>query len=109
VLVTFHLVLLAWVFFRAASLPDALLVLSRIGTGLFSPLYLGFSSVATLLGLALVALLLVVQLLQYRGRLPLYFSHVPIPIAARWSGYLAMLLGIAFFGRGGSDFIYFQF
>lgn len=109
ILLTFHLVLLAWVFFRAASLHDALLILSRIGTDLLSPCYLGFSSVATLLGLGLLALLLGVQLLQYRGRLPLHFSNVPVPAAARWSAYLAMLLAIAVLGKSGNDFIYFQF
>ena len=107
--VTFHLVLLAWIFFRAGTLRDALLIIERICGGLASPLYLGASSVGTLAGIALALVLVCVQLLQYRKRLPLYFSAVPVPVLARWCGYLAMLIAIAIFGKSGNDFIYFQF
>jgi len=109
VIITFHLVLLGWIFFRAGSLHDALLIVSRICTDLAGPLYLGFSSVATLLGLGLVLMLVCIQLLQYRNRLPLYFSRVNLPLPLRWSGYLGMLLGIAMFGKSGNGFFYFQF
>jgi D-alanyl-lipoteichoic acid acyltransferase DltB (MBOAT superfamily) len=109
VLITFHLVLIAWIFFRAASLYDALLIVSRICTDLSGPLSFGASSVATILGLCLVVLLLGVQVLQYRNRLPLYCSKVQIPVLLRWSGYLALLAGIAVLGKSGNDFIYFQF
>jgi alginate O-acetyltransferase complex protein AlgI len=109
VLVTFHLVALAWVFFRANSLYDAALILFRIGTDLTGPLYLGFSSVSATVGLVLILVLLVVQGLQHRGRLSLYFSHAKVPIVVRWSGYLAMLIAIALLGKTGNDFIYFQF
>ncbi|HOX59464.1 MAG TPA: MBOAT family O-acyltransferase [Candidatus Paceibacterota bacterium] len=109
ILITFHLVLLAWVFFRAASLQDALLIVSRICTDLSLPIYPGFSSVSTMLGIGLILVLIAVQMLQYRNRLPLYFSRVGVPIAVRWCGYLVMLLGISMFGKSGNDFIYFQF
>ncbi len=109
IFVTFHLVLLAWIFFRAATLNDALLIVKRICTDLPSRPYLGASSVATFVGLVLVLVLVVVQALQYRNRLPLYFSRVPVPALARWGGYLAMLIGIALLGKSGNDFIYFQF
>ena len=109
ILLTFHLVLVAWVFFRAASLHDALLILGRMATDFTGRLYLGPSSVGTLLGVSLIGLLVVVQVLQARGKLSLYFSPARVPVIIRWGGYLAMLLGIAFFGRSGNDFIYFQF
>ena len=53
--------------------------------------------------------LVAVQVLQYRNRLPLYFSRVPVPALVRWGGYLAMLVAIAMLGKSGNDFIYFQF
>lgn len=108
-LVTFHLLLFARIFFRAGSLHDALFIVKRICTDLSSPIYLGFSSVGTMLGLALVVMLLVVQCLQYKNRLPLNLSPVRVPVLLRWSGYLAMLLAIAMLGKSGNDFIYFQF
>jgi alginate O-acetyltransferase complex protein AlgI len=109
VLLTFHLVLIAWVFFRAKSIGDAMLILSRMATDLGGKLYLGSSSVATAIGAALIVLLCMVMVLQYRGRIPLYFSGAKVPVAVRWCGYLALLMGIAMFGKSGNDFIYFQF
>jgi alginate O-acetyltransferase complex protein AlgI len=108
-LVTFHLVLFAWIFFRAGSLHDALFIVKRIGTDLAGPIYLGYSSVGTMLGLALMVMLAIVQGLQYKNRLPRYPSAVRLPALFRWSGYLAMLLGISMLGKSGNDFIYFQF
>lgn len=108
-LVTFHLLLLARIFFRAASLHDALFIVKRIFTDMAGPIYLGYSSVGTMLGLALIVMLLVVQWLQYNNRLPLNLSPVRVPVLLRWSGYLAMLLAISMLGKSGNDFIYFQF
>ena len=45
ILLTFHLVLLAWVFFRAQSMEDAVLIVHRILTDLTGPLYTGPSQV----------------------------------------------------------------
>jgi len=109
VVVTFHLLLLARIFFRAGSLRDALIIVQRIFTDLASPVYLGYSSVGALLGLALSVMLLVIQWLQYNNRLPLNLSPVRVPALLRWSGYLAMLLAISVLGKSGNDFIYFQF
>lgn len=107
--VTFHLVLFAWVFFRADSLHDALFILSRLGTTLTGAIYWGSSSVSTVLGLGWLGVLLATQWLQYHHRLPLYGSPVRVPVPLRWCGYLAMLFGISLFGKSGNDFIYFQF
>jgi alginate O-acetyltransferase complex protein AlgI len=109
ILVTFHLVLIAWVFFRAKSISDAMLILSRIATDLTGKLYLGPSVVSTTIGIAFICLLCMVMILQFRGKIPLYFSGGQVPVAVRWCAYLALLLGIAMFGKSGNDFIYFQF
>lgn len=109
ILVTFHLLMFARIFFRAGSLHDALFIVRRICTGLADPVYLGYSSVGAMLGLALMIMLLVVQWLQYNNRLPLNLSPVRVPALLRWSGYVAMLFAIATVGKSGNDFIYFQF
>ncbi len=109
ILVTFHLVLIAWVFFRAKNLGDAVLILSRIATDLTGKLYLGSSAVSTAIGTGLIVILCLIMILQYRGRIPLYFSGAQVPVALRWGAYLALMLGIAMFGKSGNDFIYFQF
>lgn len=109
VLLTFHLVLVAWVFFRASSVPEALFILRRMVTDLSGPPYLGYTAVGTIVSLELVGLLITVQLLQRFNRLPLGFSRAPVPAALRWGGCLGMMLGLALLGKNGHGFIYFQF
>lgn len=109
VLLTFHLVLVAWVFFRASSVLEALFILKRMLTDLLRAPYLGYSSVGTVMGLALVGLLIAVQLLQRFKRLPPRVSGMQVPAALGWGACLGMLLGLALLGKNGHGFIYFQF
>ena len=109
ILLTFHLVLIAWVFFRAASLRDAIFILTRIATNLTGRLYLGSSTVSTTFGAAFIFLIGIVMILQYREKVSLYFSEVRVPALLRTCAYLGLLLGLAMFGKSSNDFIYFQF
>lgn len=109
VILTFHLVTLAWVFFRAKNVSDAWLILTRLATSLGEPLYLGSSQVTTMLSVLLILLLLGVMLMQQAGRISLYFSPARMPAIFRWGGYWGLLVGIALLGRGSHEFIYFQF
>jgi alginate O-acetyltransferase complex protein AlgI len=109
VLLVFSAVCLAWVFFRAASLADALLILGRMFTHWEGGLYMGGSQLTTLLSLALIALLAVVQFLQAAGWVSLYFSRGRFPRPVRWAAYIGMILGIALLGKSSNEFIYFQF
>jgi D-alanyl-lipoteichoic acid acyltransferase DltB (MBOAT superfamily) len=109
IFVTFHLVTFAWIFFRANNLSDAWLIVSRILTDPIGRLYLGPSQLTTLISICLVGLLISVQILQYRGRLSLYFSMPYLPRTIRWAGYLVIVMSIALLGKGGNEFIYFQF
>ncbi len=108
-LVTFHLVLLGWVFFRAKSPGDAWLIVSRVAGDLGGSVWRGASSLRFAESLGLIGILMAVQISQYRGRLPLYRRQVALPASLRWIGYLAMIFGLIFLGRSSSDFIYFQF
>ncbi|MBT7161814.1 MAG: MBOAT family protein, partial [Victivallales bacterium] len=109
VLLVFSAVCLSWVFFRAASLADAMLILGRVFTRWEGGLYMGGSQLTTLLSLALIALLAVVQFLQAAGWVSLYFSRSRFPRPVRWAAYIGMILGIALLGKSSNEFIYFQF
>ena len=111
---TFSLTTLAWVFFRSASVPDAVARLGRI----LSPSLLSNPFVQVrALGLAepaaiacgAILLLLVIEWVQRERPHPLAVEAFPAPL--RWSGYVALLAVIALFRRTGEslDFIYFQF
>lgn len=111
VLITFHLVLVAWVFFRAEDVPTAIAVLQRIASSLpaLPGLLAAFSyTPAFWLSLGLIGALIVVEWLQERhpveGWLPTW------PVAARWSVYYAGLGALVLIGHwGATAFVYMQF
>ena len=109
IFITFHLVTLAWVFFKARSLTDALHVIRGIFTSFTGSLYLGPSQLTTFIGAGLILLLIAVQCLQYRGLVPLSKSERSFPLYIRWPVYAAMIFGISIFGISSNEFIYFQF
>jgi len=114
----FTLVCLTWVFFRANSVPDALSILSRLGTG-WGELYQSGQWLASFeaLGLSekyliscglLILLLEIVQHLQSKGDWQLSLSRWPTTI--RWACYVGLALAILNLGAPTSQqFIYFQF
>ncbi|MDA7615244.1 MBOAT family protein [Akkermansiaceae bacterium] len=110
ILVTFHLVLLAWVFFRAETLSDALQIFQNFGN--IFPIVVGNGEIAagltrgTFLFLFLGVTL--VTFLESRGRIFKLFASEKTTL--RWSVYL--LLGFLILTCGHfqpSEFIYFQF
>jgi D-alanyl-lipoteichoic acid acyltransferase DltB (MBOAT superfamily) len=111
VLVTFHLVLLAWVFFRAESLADAFAVLGRafdFRGGRGGAFLVGLSGYEFGLALASIAFLTLVHVAE-RGRTVQQIVSAR-PAWVRYSVYAAVVLAILFFGKfGAREFIYFQF
>jgi alginate O-acetyltransferase complex protein AlgI len=111
VLVTFVLVCVAWVFFRASSVPAALAILSQSVTGW------GEAPALRLLddpasGLLLAVLLVVV--LWVESKEPRHDARAWLaarPPAVRWMVYSAIGLAILLFGQLDQQqpFIYFQF
>ena len=104
-LITFHLVCLGWVFFRADSIGSAFDVLARLITGWAQP--------AVLVSLLLIAVIAVVIGLQWTpgslsGRLQIAFSRLPPTVQG-----LALALVLFFITtlgpQGVAPFIYFQF
>jgi len=108
-LVTFHLVLLAWIFFRANDVSDAFYILTHIPVDLVQTLSLaGLSRYQLLLGVLLIGMLQVVHLGQEHYAIGERLMRLPLPL--RWALYLAVLIMIELLGvYGGSQFIYFQF
>jgi alginate O-acetyltransferase complex protein AlgI len=117
--ITFHLVLFGWVFFRANSLSDALLILRKSTTvdfgSLSADLTRGFYASDLSRGwfdltvtFVCIALLIVVQLWQRSGEVRQ--SLIAQPTWVRWSVYYAGAIAIILLGvYEHAPFIYFQF
>lgn len=110
-LVTFHLVLLTWVFFRAASLADAATILARVaGSAATLPRLLRarLANKEILLSLALIAVLLGVEALDEAR--PFWERVRARPLLVRWALYYALLFGLIVLGTWNLQrFVYMQF
>ncbi len=110
--ITFSLVTISWIFFRANSLSDALYVISH----LFSNWSWDISS-ANLGGIGITGLIIaitsivfmeIVHAIQSQKGIREFLSTKPRTL--RWSIYIILLLAIFLFGSfGETEFIYFQF
>ncbi len=109
--VTFFLVCVAWVFFRAKSVADALTILEQ-ATNFSSPTswrYLVVSAAQLkVCVVALVALIAVENIEPTHGNAFYWLQNRPLWL--RYVGYSIILLSILFLGQFGlTEFIYFQF
>lgn len=98
-LFVFLIVTLAWIFFRITNINQAGQIIYKISTNLLSPISLGSSAFTTLLSLLLLCLFILIEYLSFRG-----FSS-----RSRIAKTVFLLIMISLFGRGRSDFVYFQF
>jgi alginate O-acetyltransferase complex protein AlgI len=108
---TFHLLLVTWVFFRAQSISDALTVLRRIASSLgrLAPL-LQRRLVApeVLAALVLIAVLMAVEWLDESR--PMWVRLAARPTAVRWAAYYALAVALLVFGVWNvQQFVYMQF
>lgn len=100
---TFGLIMLTWVFFRAASVSDALLILDRIATlSLLEPIRSPLNAAEMWFSLVLIGLLLLKEK---------YYLSIPTRHTGRfYLLFIALIFAIYFFGIFSSNqFIYFQF
>ena len=111
VLVTFHLILVTWVFFRAASLADATAILSRVAAASGQlPGLLGARLAAgeVLLPIGLILVLLLIEVLDERR--PFWERLELQPVYVRWGVYYAFLLALLILGVWQMQtFVYMQF
>jgi alginate O-acetyltransferase complex protein AlgI len=111
VVVTFHLVCIGWVFFRAASFSDVQVVFGN----LWHPAMLKFGvrlpqfrSLELAIAALAIATLVIADALQRRGSLRQALSMRPAWF--RFGAYYLLCCAIVLFGVfGGKEFIYFQF
>ncbi len=99
---TFFQVLIAWVFFRAASVSEAWHYLHNM----FIP-HSGESGTTRLKYLPLIALLIAWEWIFRKEEHGLSIRHWPMPL--RWVSYFAFLWLIFYFMGAEQEFIYFQF
>ena len=109
--ITFHLVAIAWVFFRAKSITDAVTILKKIASRLSElpgliPNY-PFTR-EHYLGFCLILFLLVVEIVDERR--PVLQRLQASPVWLRWGASYAIVFALLVLGRWGtSEFIYMQF
>ncbi|HET59116.1 MAG TPA: MBOAT family protein [Chloroflexi bacterium] len=118
VAITFFLTTIAWIFFRANSIPDAFTILGRIGA--FKHFFtlsgwdmssLGLDFNDRLLAFFLVIIFFVIEVIE-RDTSFLHIFHQQ-KLWLRWIIYIAAIMAILLFGQYGgsaySQFLYFQF
>lgn len=115
---TFFLVNLAWIFFRANTLADALYILSHAGVGIKNWFTLSYlRETIHILGLTKIDLLTIVfslcvlecvHVIQKRGSVRQYISRLPSPVRTfLYAAFITMILYLRYVGS--QQFIYFQF
>lgn len=116
-LITFHLVVLGWIFFRANSTHDAFSIIRNIFdfggpshgllVGNAAGPFLSMKGIAYSMGMILLLVLL--DLIATKRSLAERAGLLPQPV--RWATYYAFIFVIIFLGNytGKMDFIYFQF
>lgn len=107
--ITFHLVLLSWVFFRANSLHDAFTVLKNMLVWTFDYQRVALGKVELAVAFFSLLILETVHLLQ-RNRQALT-TFMKKPAWMRWLVYYGVIMLILLFGEMATEqqFIYFQF
>jgi D-alanyl-lipoteichoic acid acyltransferase DltB (MBOAT superfamily) len=108
---TFHLVLLTWVFFRAASLADAMLIYERI-VGALPQLpalvRVRLADPDMLLSVAVIGVLIAVEIVDEGTPIWERLRQRPAPL--RWAVYYAMLAALVVLGTWNlRQFVYMQF
>jgi alginate O-acetyltransferase complex protein AlgI len=111
ILLTFHLILISWIFFRADSISQATTVISKIWTALPNLPALATRYPFTAdhaLGAALIAVMIIADVLDERR--PILERLAAAPLVLRWSAYYAGIFALVILGRWQADqFIYMQF
>lgn len=120
ILLTFHLVLFSWIFFRANSLSDAIFIVQHLWqpggsafmTAIFAPWQAAGVADPRFEMVLAVGLIVVLELIQWFERYIATVEHTFVgnPRWLRWLAYVGMAITIANLGTAiDTPFIYFQF
>ena len=102
---TFILTVIAWIFFRAETITDALQYLVNI----FNPSFFEMPYIIPKKITLFVLIMLAVEWVQREKKHGLQMDAVKFPRYVRWAIYYAIVAAIMFFGSSQQEFIYFQF
>jgi len=102
---TFFITLIAWIFFRAKSLHEAIHYIGRI----FSMSLFSQSEVFPTKIIVLIILFILTEWLQREKQHALQFDKIILPKILRWAIYYGIVILIIEFGGIQQQFIYFQF
>lgn len=109
--ITFHLVTIAWAFFRAASVDDAVTIFTRLNSALprLPTLIASYNYTEDIvLSVVLIGVLVVIELLDEHR---MFWEKLRVrPVYARWAMYYALIFGLIILGKWGfKQFVYMQF
>ena len=104
-LLTFTLITLAWVFFRAESLGEATNYISVI----LNPFKWGFLEVRPWYFLFLIAIFIILEWLGRKGNFALQYLVNTWKKPYRWMFYLSLVILTFWWSKESNEFIYFQF
>jgi D-alanyl-lipoteichoic acid acyltransferase DltB (MBOAT superfamily) len=110
IFITFHLVLFAWIFFRANSLSDAIYIITHMFSNIEIKSQYGLACGYAGFAIAILSIsfMEIVQLINGQSTFIGFLRKKSLII--RWSFYNFLLWWIVFFAElGGQEFIYFQF
>jgi alginate O-acetyltransferase complex protein AlgI len=102
---TFFITVIAWVFFRAESIFDAVCYIRSI----FSISLFSIPEVFPKKVLVSIFFLLIAEWIQRAEKHSLEFDKIVVPISVRWGLYYGIIWTILYFGGSQQEFIYFQF
>lgn len=110
VFITFHLVLLSWIFFRANSLSDVIYIFTHLFKNInlnFSGIFLGLGWIELIIAVCSILFLELYHFIEERYNINLLNSN---SLIIQWIISFILLFGILLFGVfQSSNFIYFQF
>ena len=107
IVLTFFLTLIAWIFFRATSVTEAISIISTIfSASLFT---LPDFSLKVLIVISLISLFIVVEWIGRENQYAIEKVHINFPRPVRWAVYYSIVFLIFIFAGQGQTFIYFQF
>lgn len=105
---TFFLVMIGWILFRAQTISDAWLYIRRLFSASIFSKPVGYGREHDLwVALAMIVVMLTVEWIQRRRDHGMALGQVQSPVI-RWAIYYAILVALCF-GKGVETFIYFQF
>lgn len=109
---TFIIVMLGWVFFRAANMHDAVSIFVQLFTGIASTPSMLLKAIQNVISMPVFVFIVFMFLAEWiqRNRLHMLDFHgLRLALPARYALYCAMLLVLVWYSGKPQQFIYFQF